>query len=53
LIIPSPAASPAPACPQAQDDYNRAAIQIAFVAGCFYFAVGLLRLGELPNSQLC
>eukprot|EP00887_Chlorella_sp_A99_P004954 scaffold4.g4954.t1 len=34
---------------QVQEDYNQAAIQIAFVAGFFYFAVGLFRLGFLTN----
>lgn len=30
---------------QIQENYNHAAIQIAFVAGCFYTAIGVLRLG--------
>lgn len=29
-----------------QTNYNHAAIQIAFLAGCFYTAVGILRMGE-------
>lgn len=32
-----------------QDRYNRAAIQVAFIAGLFYTAVGLLRLGWIVN----
>ena len=31
---------------QVQENYNHAAIQIAFIAGCFYFAFGLFRMGE-------
>lgn len=38
-----------PADPELQDEYNRAAIQVAFLAGVFYTAVGLLRLGWLTN----
>ncbi len=30
---------------QIQENYNHAAVQIAFVAGCFYTAIGVLRLG--------
>ena len=32
-----------------QSQYNHAAIQVAFLAGCFYTAVGLLRLGWITN----
>lgn len=34
-----------PEAQEIQDNYNRAAIQIAFVAGCFYTGIGVLRLG--------
>ncbi|EIE25728.1 sulfate permease [Coccomyxa subellipsoidea C-169] len=33
----------------AQDVYNHAAIQVAFLAGCLYTAVGILELGWLTN----
>ena len=53
---PSPPPSPAfptqdpnnPKTPeeqQIQENYNHAAVQIAFIAGCFYTGVGLLRMG--------
>lgn len=35
--------------PAAQDAYNRAAIQVAFLAGVFYTLVGVLRLGFFTN----
>lgn len=35
----------APAYPELQMQYNHAAVQVAFVAGCFYTGVGLLRMG--------
>ncbi|KAL3138605.1 hypothetical protein ABBQ32_006371 [Trebouxia sp. C0010 RCD-2024] len=38
-----------PANPQAQMEYNMAAIQVALLAGCMYTAVGLLRLGWITN----
>ncbi|PRW56212.1 sulfate transporter [Chlorella sorokiniana] len=34
---------------QIQENYNHAAVQIAFVAGCFYTAIGILRLGWITN----
>ncbi|EFN58438.1 hypothetical protein CHLNCDRAFT_19800, partial [Chlorella variabilis] len=34
---------------QVQENYNHAAIQIAFIAGCFYFAFGLFRMGWITN----
>ncbi|KAI7843851.1 hypothetical protein COHA_002402 [Chlorella ohadii] len=34
---------------QIQENYNHAAVQIAFVAGCFYTAIGVLRLGWITN----
>ena len=42
---PPPPASPPPADPAAQDQYNRAAVQVAFLAGVLYTAIGLLRMG--------
>ncbi|KAK9915884.1 hypothetical protein WJX75_005651 [Coccomyxa subellipsoidea] len=33
----------------AQDVYNHTAIQVAFLAGCLYTAVGILKLGWLTN----
>ncbi|CAL5218904.1 g648 [Coccomyxa viridis] len=33
----------------AQDVYNHAAIQVAFLAGCLYTIVGILKLGWLTN----
>ncbi|GAB4822844.1 hypothetical protein N2152v2_009890 [Parachlorella kessleri] len=38
-----------PTDPAAQEEYNRAAVQIAFIAGLMYTGVGLLRLGWLTN----
>lgn len=38
-----------PADPALQDTYNHAAIQVAFIAGCFYTAVGVFRMGWLTN----
>lgn len=32
-----------------QMQYNHAAIQVAFVAGCFYTAIGMLRMGWVTN----
>jgi sulfate transporter 4 len=32
-----------------QDRYNKAAVQVAFIAGFFYFAIGLFRLGWIVN----
>ncbi|KAI7843852.1 hypothetical protein COHA_002403 [Chlorella ohadii] len=39
----------APEEKQIQENYNHAAVQIAFVAGCFYTAIGVLRLGWITN----
>lgn len=38
-----------PANPAGQDAYNRAAIQVAFLAGVLYTAVGVFRLGFFIN----
>lgn len=38
-----------PANPAGQDAYNRAAIQVAFLAGVMYTAVGVFRLGFFIN----
>ncbi|KAK9809119.1 hypothetical protein WJX72_009585 [[Myrmecia] bisecta] len=38
-----------PADPQAQEVYNHAAIQVAFLAGLLYTAVGILNLGWITN----
>ena len=38
-----------PSDPAGQDKYNRAAIQVAFLAGVFYTLVGVLRLGFFIN----
>ena len=38
-----------PSDPAGQDKYNRAAIQVAFLAGVFYTLVGVLRLGFFTN----
>jgi sulfate transporter 4 len=35
--------------PEAQMNYNHAAIQVAFIAGCLYFAFGLFRMGWVIN----
>lgn len=32
-----------------QNNYNQAAIQIAFIAGFFYFGIGIFRLGWITN----
>ncbi len=42
----------APVDPALQDKYNQAAIQVAFIAGFFYTAVGVLRLGWVINFLL-
>ena len=41
-----------PVDPELQAQYNKAAVQVAFVAGFFYTAVGILRLGWLINFCL-
>uniref|UniRef100_A0A1D2AAL6 STAS domain-containing protein n=1 Tax=Auxenochlorella protothecoides TaxID=3075 RepID=A0A1D2AAL6_AUXPR len=38
-----------PADPDAQALYNQAAVQVAFLAGCLYTAIGALRLGWLTH----
>lgn len=38
-----------PTDPALQTEYNKAAIQVAFLAGIFYTAVGVLRMGWLTN----
>ncbi|PRW44455.1 sulfate transporter isoform B [Chlorella sorokiniana] len=38
-----------PPFPDLQMQYNHAAVQVAFVAGCFYTGVGLLRMGWVTN----
>lgn len=35
--------------PEAQATYDRIVVQIAFLAGCFYTGIGLLRLGWITN----
>lgn len=35
-----------------QDQYNRSAVQVAFIAGFFYTAIGVLRLGWVINFLL-
>lgn len=45
---PNPNAPATPEMEELQNRYNRAAIQVAFVAGCLYTGVGLLRMGERP-----
>ena len=41
-----------PVDPALQDTYNRAAVQVAFIAGFFYTAIGVLRLGWVINFLL-
>lgn len=38
-----------PVDPAFQDNYNHAAIQVAFLVGCYYTLIGLLRLGWVVN----
>lgn len=46
---PNPNAPATPEMEELQNRYNRAAIQVAFVAGCLYTGVGLLRMGWVTN----
>ena len=41
-----------PVDPNLQMQYNHAAVQVAFIAGCFYTLVGVLRLGWLIGFLL-
>ncbi|KAL4859014.1 Proton/sulfate cotransporter 2 [Chlorella vulgaris] len=48
-FMPTEADPNNPVDPQVQENYNHAAIQIAFIAGCFYTAFGLFRMGWITN----
>lgn len=45
-FMPTEADPNNPVDPQVQENYNHAAIQIAFIAGCFYTAFGVFRMGK-------
>ena len=38
-----------PTDPDLQNTYNHAAVQVAFLAGCFYTGIGILRMGWLTS----
>jgi hypothetical protein len=42
-----------PVDPALQDQYNTACVQVAFIAGFLYLAVGVLRLGWVRRAARC